>query len=857
MKLLRCHIENFGVLCGYDCEFEENLTIICRENGFGKSTLAAFLKAMFYGLPRTGARKAAENERKRYEPWQGGKYGGFLEFSNGGVSYRVTRYFGKTAAKDTFDLFDLTNRTDKTPFSEKLGEELFGLDAESFSRSTFMPQLSMKDMEATSSIRAKLTNLVDDTNDMNNFDTAMASLRAYRSNLKAYRGASGEIDRLAQAYHTLEEQRYQAEKKRPELETVQRSIDAQTSAQMEKTQEIAALRERIQKAAGQRERQLKSRQLSDLRAQANRQTETLHTLREKYPSGLPTAEDIQTRREEVISLRQLEKRRQTLTLPEADRQTIEAGRSAFSDREAVLDDLKQLDAGQQKCSMLLPETRAELSEKETQQLKILSSIFQTKVPEDAEISEKQRDCRRIAELRAVRDAKMAEKAAQKKPGSGVKTALLIMGALFVLAGIGCVLAAKSTFGIAAAILGAASLLAAILGKNPERAGAEPDEEARQIEQLQTGVSEFLLQFYPDASRPDEQLIQLMLDKEAYLRLREKGSGIQKARQEAQTQIDHLTAELRLILTRYPLPVSQSLTQQTQALRDALAQYDRAQERAQQLETDRQSLSQQMQALEKELTVFFAKYRLSGEPAEQLLNRLENDLRVFETAKTASEEAQTRLTAFQRENKDASEALLQEPTLDMAALQAQETQAQRELDAQEAALRQLRQQRDTLRRAVDGIADMDDELTALDDTRKTLQKQCELADLTMDYLTRAKDTLANSYVGSVEQGFVHYANALLGEKIGRVMLDRELHLFIDEQGAARDPASFSAGTIDGVMLCMRLALVDALFQKEQPFLLLDDPFVNLDDEGTSRALSLLRSLARERQIIYLTCNTSRT
>ena len=118
MKLLRCHIENFGVLCGYDCEFEENLTIICRENGFGKSTLAAFLKAMFYGLPRTGARKAAENERKRYEPWQGGKYGGFLEFSNGGVSYRVTRYFGKTAAKDTFAIFDLTNRTDKTPFSE-------------------------------------------------------------------------------------------------------------------------------------------------------------------------------------------------------------------------------------------------------------------------------------------------------------------------------------------------------------------------------------------------------------------------------------------------------------------------------------------------------------------------------------------------------------------------------------------------------------------------------------------------------------------------------------------------------------------------------------------------------------------
>ena len=52
MRLLRCHIENFGVLSGFDYEFESSLTVICRENGFGKSTLAAFLKAMFYGLPR-------------------------------------------------------------------------------------------------------------------------------------------------------------------------------------------------------------------------------------------------------------------------------------------------------------------------------------------------------------------------------------------------------------------------------------------------------------------------------------------------------------------------------------------------------------------------------------------------------------------------------------------------------------------------------------------------------------------------------------------------------------------------------------------------------------------------------------
>ena len=196
MKLIRCHIENFGVLSDFDFSFAEGLTTICQSNGFGKSTFAAFIKAMFYGFPRTGARNIVENERKRYDPWQGGKYGGYLEFEVQDVSYRVTRYFGKTAAKDTFSLLDLTNRRPSTRFSEKLGEELFQLDADSFARSTYVPQLSANDMQATTSIRTKLSNLVDDTNDLRNYDTAEKKLRDYRTKFRAYRGEGGAINEI-------------------------------------------------------------------------------------------------------------------------------------------------------------------------------------------------------------------------------------------------------------------------------------------------------------------------------------------------------------------------------------------------------------------------------------------------------------------------------------------------------------------------------------------------------------------------------------------------------------------------------------------------------------------------------------
>ena len=60
-----------------------------------------------------------------------------------------------------------------------------------------------------------------------------------------------------------------------------------------------------------------------------------------------------------------------------------------------------------------------------------------------------------------------------------------------------------------------------------------------------------------------------------------------------------------------------------------------------------------------------------------------------------------------------------------------------------------------------------------------------------------------------------------------------------------------------MLGMRLALVDALFKEQDVIVVLDDPFVNLDDAHTAQALKLLNQLSAHRQILYLTCHSSRT
>ena len=94
MKLISLFIENFGKLHRYALDFSEGQNTVCEENGWGKSTLAAFIKAMFYGLPRSRVQSLDDNERKKYEPWQGGTYGGNLVFECARGKFRAERSFG-------------------------------------------------------------------------------------------------------------------------------------------------------------------------------------------------------------------------------------------------------------------------------------------------------------------------------------------------------------------------------------------------------------------------------------------------------------------------------------------------------------------------------------------------------------------------------------------------------------------------------------------------------------------------------------------------------------------------------------------------------------------------------------------
>ena len=237
MKLLRCHIENFGKLSKFNYEFNEGLNTIKEENGFGKTTFADFIKAMFYGLEAKRTTKVLI-DRKKYMPWQGGAFGGNIEFELNGNKYKVERFFGKKEADDVFKLYDLNTNLESTDFSENLGEEIFKLNKEAYERSTFISgqniETSMND-----SLSAKLGNILENENDINTSERAIKALDDAIKNYKKT-GGRGEINEKI------------LEKSKLEKKLQQSQIDEKTL--QERKEQYKKLKEKIKEKEQEKEK---------------------------------------------------------------------------------------------------------------------------------------------------------------------------------------------------------------------------------------------------------------------------------------------------------------------------------------------------------------------------------------------------------------------------------------------------------------------------------------------------------------------------------------------------------------------------------------------------------------------------
>ena len=136
----------------------------------------------------------------------------------------------------------------------------------------------------------------------------------------------------------------------------------------------------------------------------------------------------------------------------------------------------------------------------------------------------------------------------------------------------------------------------------------------------------------------------------------------------------------------------------------------------------------------------------------------------------------------------------------------------------------------------------------------LQRRGRVYDAALKALDAAERATIRTATRYLERRMVADLERVTAGRYRRVQVDDEnlsLRVYAPERGDWVDVSSLSQGTLDTIYLAARIGLVRLVTGDRRPPLVLDDPFVTLDDERATRALDLLRDISNDFQVIYLT------
>jgi len=136
----------------------------------------------------------------------------------------------------------------------------------------------------------------------------------------------------------------------------------------------------------------------------------------------------------------------------------------------------------------------------------------------------------------------------------------------------------------------------------------------------------------------------------------------------------------------------------------------------------------------------------------------------------------------------------------------------------------------------------------------LQRRQRVYAATLEAIDRAEQATMKTATRYLEAHMVRDLAAATDGRYRRVRVDDrtlDIEIHAPERGDWVPVGSLSQGTLDLVYLIARLGLVRLVTGDRRPPLVFDDPFVTLDDTRAARAVDLLKSLASDFQVIYLT------
>lgn len=180
MRIKKLNINSFGKFKNKTLEFKEGINLIYAPNEGGKSTIQGFIKCFLYGMGMN-KKNIKENERKRYLPWSGEKAQGELWANHEDIDMIICRTFGSTKKEDTTFIVDEVSGEEILINRNFPGKDLLSLSEESFFKTLLIKGLGAEiGRDKEEEIINKLTNLNQGGDENISYHKAIEVLENYK-----------------------------------------------------------------------------------------------------------------------------------------------------------------------------------------------------------------------------------------------------------------------------------------------------------------------------------------------------------------------------------------------------------------------------------------------------------------------------------------------------------------------------------------------------------------------------------------------------------------------------------------------------------------------------------------------------
>ncbi len=854
MKLLSCFIYGFGKLRNFRVDFNGDLTSICSQNGSGKTTLAVFLKTMFYGMETCKANSNTLKERAHYLPFDGGKYGGNVTFEYTGRKYTVERVFDKKS--DTKDILNVTWDIHGTPdlagLKCAIGEQIFGINRDAFERTIFVTNQEI-DLISTESIKTKLNNFVEGSDDDTNLQAALSRLS---TRAKDYSKSGGKS--------LIDLEKAKAANLRNEIanrDNIKRALAPKYDELNGYTREIAEISAYITAAQTENVVRADWERYDAMVDEAQACRERADDIASKYPGDVPSQEDCDTVKKCLAAIRTEQAVQQKKAFTGEDESALQTLTAKFGRGVPTPDTINAVRADIGKAQTIEAGLDTIKKASPSREEQTLNERFDSRPPKDETLStlaeyEKQYKSADDAYNGTADFTVSGSPVPAAKQDHRLNIILLIVAAVLIVAGIGVCFALLAA-GIVLLVLGVLVLILdgfLYLNKKSSAGHAEgpalnPDKQKyrEKRDTIASSIGAIIMPY--GYSFSDGVLFAsstFRSDVQKYRSFRQEAADKAASIAEKQRQLNDLCGKLKAYFDGYGI-VGDSFADCLTELSNEMNRYTDLMRRRTASDNDEKTSADNIRKFSNAVRSFCAKYGLQAEGISARMEGIESD------AETMARE----LNSYYDKMNDAEEfknkkGLVERPAggaVDIGALNEQ--------------LSDLQGKKSNLAYAISGDErdveswkDLESDLAASEERLNKYNYNLHIINETMKSLQLADDRLKDKYANPTSTSFAKYGQILQQTAGDRIYMTRDLNVRFQHNGVERGEEYLSSGQRAACALCFRLAMIDNMYAAEKPFIILDDPFTSMDARNFAQAAALLKKLSQEIQIVYLTCHESR-